>query len=62
MNTNSLTLHRVVRACSLLLAACLHSVVFAQSSGLITGQVSNAATGAFLEGAEVSVLPAVSGG
>ncbi len=31
------------------------SPLFAQSSGIVTGQVSNAATGSYLEGAEVSV-------
>jgi len=45
-----------------LLAPCLWAAVFlptpllsAQAPSLLTGQVSNAATGAFLEGAEVSV-------
>lgn len=43
---------RFARLASLLLAA---ASAFAQSSGLVTGQVRNAATSIFLEGAEVSV-------
>jgi iron complex outermembrane recepter protein len=48
--------YTLVRALSLLVAAvCLQGFAFAQSLGLVTGQISNAATSVFLEGAEVSV-------
>ncbi len=43
---------RFTRLACLLLAA---ATAFAQSSGLVTGQVRNAATSVFLDGAEVSV-------
>jgi TonB-dependent receptor len=44
---------RTLRGASFLLS--LISAVFAQATGFVVGQVSNAATGAFLEGAEVAV-------
>jgi iron complex outermembrane recepter protein len=45
----------IPRLTLVVLAVSFVSSVLAQSSGLVTGQVSNAATGVFLEGAEVSV-------
>ena len=50
--TASFWIVRFARLASLLLAA---ATAFAQSTGLVTGQVRNAATSIFLEGAEVSV-------
>ena len=48
--------HRLFRALGIfLLGVAFISPGYAQSSGIVAGQVSNAATGAFLEGAEVSV-------
>src|SRR5688500_10776638 len=45
--------YRASRA--LLLFVAFSIPIFAQNTGIVAGQVSNAATSAFLEGAEVSV-------
>src|SRR6185295_17449194 len=55
-HTQPSVLRRIFRLCGLL--AAVSSAAFAQSRGIVAGQVSNAATSSFLEGAEITVVGA----